>query len=82
MARGVACKLRIGLKNYCRIERRVFMVDVVEVQVMLAVGCQACHLARCECVCVFAGVSLARPPKTGRNRCQALVQRLVEKTVG
>lgn len=59
------------------------MVDVVEVQVMLVVGCQACHLARCKkCVCVFAGVSLARPPKTGRNRCQALVQRVVEKAVG
>lgn len=50
---------------------------------MLAVGCQGCcQVARRECVCVFASVSLARPPETGRNRRQALVERIVEKIVG
>lgn len=50
---------------------------------MLAVGCQGCcQVARRECVCVFAGVSLAGPPETGWNRRQALVETTVEKIVG
>lgn len=49
---------------------------------MLAVGRQGCHLASYERVCVFAGVLLARPPETGRNRRQALVERRIEKAVG